>query len=101
MVKPYNPDANPMSAAKFSYLGNCWSLLQGVQKFVIATDNDNPGGCGCVSSGMSKARLPQDCPKALKTGPGLKYILSAAVRACSAGKAWKGCGGQRLHFWLC
>ncbi|KAF5840269.1 hypothetical protein DUNSADRAFT_17372 [Dunaliella salina] len=35
--------STPLSSTKFSYLGASWSLLEGVQKFVIATDNDNPG----------------------------------------------------------
>jgi len=35
--------SSPLSGTKFSYLGASWSLLEAVQKFIIATDNDNPG----------------------------------------------------------
>ena len=40
---PAESSSNPLHTTKFSYLGNCWTLLEGVQKFVIATDNDAPG----------------------------------------------------------
>ena len=68
------------SSAKFSYLGNCTELLNKVEKFLVATDNDEPGGCVFCQAVQAQrvgapayplyylVTLPSLCPGALMLG---------------------------------